>query len=586
MSATAAVEVLPLAIIAPITGAVLAPLASRLSRHLGLALAVIFAAASIAFLALNAPSAYRGEIATAYLGGWSPIGGHSLGIAITADAFGITAAMLAAIVGTLALIATLSGMDELGRRELGGYACLSLLLIASVIGGALTTDLLDLFVWFEVAALASYALTGFFLSRPPAIEAAFKIVVLTSVAGFLVFIAMALLYQAHGAVNLAQLSRALTDHAGALDAIALALLVAGFATKAGLVPFCGWLPDAHTAAPGPISALFSGVLVNFGVVAIARVATTFNPTRLPLAGVLMVIGVSSALIGACFAAAQDDVKRLLAYDTISQIGIIVVGLAAATDTGAAGLVFHLASHALFKAMLFLVAGAIVHTTGATTLDQLAGLRYRNPWLAGLFILGAAAIAGVPPINGYVSLSLIHSALLDQRQYLSYALVLTAQAVTVAALGRVVVAMFRQRRDEYLRDEHIRPGMAVALGVLAAACLTTGAFGRAILGRIVAPSVPDLTQSQAWAEAVLAGHGSLTTPVIAFDYLNPVELGTTAGCLGLGLLLLWRYGARTATIRNRLSLVATGSVNDYTAYLAAGTVIVCLALATGSAAAPP
>jgi multicomponent Na+:H+ antiporter subunit D len=292
------------------------------------------------------------------------------------------------------------------------------------------------------------------------------------------------------------------------------------------------------------------------------------------------------LIGACFAAAQDDLKRLLAYDTISQIGIITVGLATATDTGAAGLVFHLGSHALFKAMLFLVAGAIVHATGATTLGQLAGLAHRNPWLAGLFILGAAAIAGVPPIDGYVSLSLIHTALLEQRQYLAYALVLAAQAVTVAALGRVVVAMFRHRREEYVRDERIRPGMAVALGVLAAACLMTGAFGRAILERVVAPSVADLTQGQSWSEAVLAGHGRLTTPVIAFDYVNPLELAATAGCLVLGLLLLLRYGARTGPIRNRLTIVATGSVNDYTAYLAAGTIIVCLALATGSAAAPP
>jgi multicomponent Na+:H+ antiporter subunit D len=571
-------QVLPLAVIAPITGAILTPLAARISRHLALALAVAAAAAGIAALAVNAPTAYRGEVSTAYLGGWSPIEGHSLGIAITADAFGLTAALLAAGIGTLALLATLSGMDELGPRELGGYACLSLLVIASVIGGALTTDLLNLFVWFEVAALASYALTGFFLSRPPAVEAAFKIVVLTSVAGFLVFIATAVLYQTHGAVNLAQLSQALANNVGPLDAIALGLLLAGFATKAGLAPFSGWLPDAHTAAPGPISALFSAVLVNFGVVALARIDTAFAPARLPLAGVLMVLGVGSALLGAGFAAAQDDLKRLLAYDTISQIGIILVGLAARSDTGAAGLTFHLANHALFKALLFLIAGAIVHTTGATSLSELAGLGRRSPWLASLFALGAAAIAGIPPLNGYVSLSLIHSALLDKRQYLPYALVLVAQAVTVAALGRVVVAMFRPGRDRYHRDERMRPGLAIALATLATACVAAGVFGPAILHQVIAPAAADLTQGTVWTTAVLAGHGRLDIPPIAFDYTSLGELTATAGCLIVGVLLLRRFGPQAERIRGRLTLVATGSVNDYTAYLAAGTIAACTALA--------
>jgi multicomponent Na+:H+ antiporter subunit D len=571
-------EALPLAIVAPIAGAVLAPLASRFSRYLSLALSVAASTASVVVLALCAPRAYRGEVTTAYLGGWTPIHGQSLGIAVTGDAFGVTAALIAATVGTLALVATLSGMAELGGRELGAYGCLSLLLIGSVIAGALTADLLNLFVWFEVAALASYALTGFFLSRPPAVEAAFKIVVLTSIAGFLVFIATALLYQAHGAVNLAQLRQAFDRHAGAVDAIALGLLLAGYATKAGLAPFSGWLPDAHTAAPGPISALFSGVLVNFGVVAIARVGVAFEPTGLPLSGILMVVGVSSALLGAGFAVAQTDLKRLLAYDTISQIGIVTVALAIASDSGAAGMVYHLISHALFKAMLFLIAGAIVHTTGATELPDLAGLSRRSPWLAGLFVLGAAAIAGVPPLNGYVSLSLIHDALLERHLFVPYALVLLAQAVTVAALGRVVVAMFRRARGEPVRDERIRPGMGIALGTLAGACVATGVLGLPMLDRVVAPAAAVLTHGAAWSHAVLAGSGRVPTTPVTFDYLSPVELSVTAGCIAAGLLLVWRYGSRAERALPRLALVATGSVNDYASYLAAGTVAVCLVMA--------
>src|SRR5205807_10125743 len=122
------------------------------------------------------------------------------------------------------------------------FACLFQLLVAALIGAALTADLFNLFVWFEVAALASYGLTGFFLERPIALEAAFKILVLTTIAGFAIFIGAGLLYSGHGALNLGQLHDAIAAHAGTADLVALGLLVSGFATKAGLVPFHGWLP--------------------------------------------------------------------------------------------------------------------------------------------------------------------------------------------------------------------------------------------------------------------------------------------------------------------------------------------------------
>ena len=148
--------------------------------------------------------------------------------------------------------------------------------------------------------------------------------------------------------------------------MALGLLLAGFATEADLVPFHGWLADAHTAAPGPVSALFSGLMVSFGVLAIARITfAVYGPSAAPVLGLLMTAGLISALLGALLAVAQDDLKRLLAYDTISQVGIMVVGLGAGDPAGLAGAVYHLINHALFKPLLFLCAGAIVHRTGAT-----------------------------------------------------------------------------------------------------------------------------------------------------------------------------------------------------------------------------
>jgi multicomponent Na+:H+ antiporter subunit D len=570
---------LPLAIALPIAGAVVAPLASRLSARLAVAVATLAVLGSAGILLCCAPTVYRGTVLTHYLGGWGPVDGQVLGVTVAADAWGLTGALVAAGVGALLVLSTLSGLGDLGRRELGWYACLTDLLIGAVIGGALTADLVNLFVWFEVAALASYALTGFYLERPPALEAAFKILVLTAVAGFLVFLGAALVYQRHGALNLGQIQLSVAGRPGSVvDAVAVALLLAGFATKAGLVPFHGWLPDAHTAAPGPISALFSGVMVTFGIVAIGRLTySTFRPAHLPVLGLLMVLGLVSCLGGALFALFQDDLKRLLAYDTISQMGLLTVGLATATHAGLAGTAYHLVNHALFKTLLFLCAGAVVHATGATSLPQMAGLARRLPWVVGMFLVGVLAIAGIPPLNGYASVGLIHDGLTARHEYLPYAVTLVAQAVTTAAFIRVLVAFLRRQREDYARDERLRPGMVAALGVLGAGCLAFGLLAGPLLGHLMAPAAAALGDGPGYAHAVLSGGGRIAPVHVHFGYLSARELAgtglTVAAAVGVTLLAR-RYGG--ARLVARVRAVQSGSVNDYAGQLTAGVALVVLA----------
>src|SRR5262249_52978697 len=163
-----------------------------------------------------------------------------------------------------------------------------------------------------------------------------------TIAGFCIFIGAGLVYAGDGALNLAQMHAALAQHTGSADLAALGLLVAGFATKAGLVPFHGWLPDPHQAPPGPVSALLSRLM---GIVAVGRLAFQVYPAgRTPILGVLMVLGLVSALAGAVLALAQDDLKRLLAYDTVSQTGVLAIGLATGVPSGVAGSVYHLVNH--------------------------------------------------------------------------------------------------------------------------------------------------------------------------------------------------------------------------------------------------
>jgi multicomponent Na+:H+ antiporter subunit D len=583
MSAAAVASLLPLPVVIPICGAVAAPLLARVQRQLPLVVSALAMLGSTAVLCVVATRVYsgNGQVLSHFFGHWGPVDGHALGVAFAADPFGLTFALVTAALGMLLLVAALSELGELGPRELGGFACLFQLLLAALIGAALTADTINLFVWFEVAALSSYGLTGFFLERPIALEAAFKVLVLTSIGGFVVFIGAAVLYADHGALNFGQLYGALAGHVSVPDLFALGLLVAGFATKAGLAPFHGWLPDAHTAAPGAVSALFSALMVDLGIVGLVRVALLVygHGGGHAVLGVLAGLGVVSAVLGALLALAQDDLKRLLAWDTISQMGVLVVGFATVTPAGVAGATYHLVNHALFKALLFLCAGAIVHATGETSMLRMGGLARRRPLLAAGFTVGVLAIAGVPPMNGFASLGLIHEGLRESGQPGVFAATLLAQVITVAALGRAAyLAFYRRRSDDYEHLEPLRVGMRVTLAVLGAACVAFGVLAEVVVARVAAPSASVLLDARTYARGVLAGTADVPHLAVSFSYGNVSDLLvaflTTA--LGAALAAVYVRVPEPRPIRV-LRAVHTGSVNDYAGFAAAGLLTVLLVL---------
>jgi multicomponent Na+:H+ antiporter subunit D len=545
--------------------------------------------ASGGLLTAMAPSVYGGQLLSHFMGHWLPVGGASLGIAFAADAWGLTFALVTAFLGALLILYSLSELSGLGSRELGGYTCLFLLLCAALIGSSLTADLFNLFVWFEVAALSSYALTAFFLERPLALEAAFKVLVLTTIAGFAIFLGAALMYANHGALDFGQIQNDLRAGARPADLATLALLIGGFATKAGLVPFHGWLPDAHMAAPGPVSALFSGLMVNLGIVAIGRIVfETFTPhVGHDVLGLLMGMGLVSALGGAIFALFADDLKRLLAYDTISQMGVLMVGMATGSVSGIAGAAYHLIDHALFKALLFLCAGAIVHMTGATKLSEMGGLARRYPALAAAFTVGVLAISGIPPLNGYVSLGLIHDSLRSTGQWIPYGVMLVAQVVTIAALGKAAwVALFRSRQSDepFERDDRLHPGMIASLGVLSAACVAFGVLPNVVLTGVASRAAGALLHPVAYAHGVLASGGPITGSLVSFDYVSPLGLVTVLATIVLAVPVAWaamRWGQSRPV--EALHRVQSGSVNDYAAYAVAGLLALGLILSRGALA---
>jgi multicomponent Na+:H+ antiporter subunit D len=363
--------------------------------------------------------------------------------------------------------------------------------------------------------------------------------------------------------------------------VALTLLLCGFATKAGLAPFHGWLADAHTAAPGPVSALFSALMVNLGIVAIARIVLQiYGPRAAPVLTLLMVAGLISAVGGALLALAQDDLKRLLAYDTISQMGVLTVGIATGSAGGLAGTTYHLMSHALFKGLLFLCAGAIVHMTGETELSKMGSLARRQPVLAVAFTVGVAGIAGVPLLSGYPSLALIHDAT-RHADPAAYTVELLAQVITIAALARAAyLAFYRSRPRDYERFDRMHPGMTAALWTLGLAALVLGVAPGWLVDHIAAPAASSLLHAGVYARGVLSGAATVPHLHVALSYFDPQELITVALSIILGLALAAAYmrvgEPAPITLLRRLH---NGSVNDYAAFSIVGVVCVLAVLAT-------
>lgn len=578
---------LPLAVVLPIAGAVLSVAAGRIGRVVPAVVSLVAMLACTALLARLALRVYDDRILVEHLGDWHPIHGMQLGITFVADPFAVTFALLTAALGSVLLLHTLSSLGGLGGREMGGFACLIQLLLAALIGSAITADLLDLFVWFEVAALASYGLTGFLLERAVSLEAAFKIAVLTNMAAFMVFVAVGLVYGHHGGTNFGQLHDSIGQHLHTADLVGLALLIAGFGTKAGLMPFHGWLPDAHSVTAGPVSALFSGLMVNLGVFAIARFVRDVYPELPHVEPMLVSLGCLSAVIGAALTLAQDDLKRLLAYDTISQMGVLTAAIGLGSPSALSGMTYHLVDQAMFKALMFLCAGAIVHATGMTHLSEMGGLWRHRPVTTVAFVIGALAVADVPPLNGFVSVGTIHDAFEHSATAsgrAGFVLLTIAQVLTTAALARACwLGFFRRRDDDYDRMEKPNVGMVTSFGVLAAGCVALGCVPSWFLHHVADPAAATLADGHAYAAAALSNAPShsvaLTVHPTSLEVWHASHLSLTALMIVIGLLVAWWYVRREREPRSMSWLrgLHNGSANEYASWSILGLVVLVAAL---------
>jgi multicomponent Na+:H+ antiporter subunit D len=308
-----------------------------------------------------------------------------------------------------------------------------------------TGDLFNLFVAFEMMLAASYVLMTMG-GQPARLQAGTTYVVISLVASTLFITALALIYAATGTVNMADLSERIPQlSAGVRTGFSLLLIVV-FGIKAALFPLHFWLPDAYPRAPGPVAAIFAGLLTKVGVYAIVRTQTLLFPAESRPGTILLVVAALTMLIGVLGAIAQDDLRRLFSFHIVGQIGYMIFGLGLFTLAGVTAVVFYIGQTILVKVNLFLVAGLIDRHAGAGRLSTLGGLARTAPFIAACFALPALSLAGLPPSSGFAGKFALVGAGVGAEQWWIVGVALAVSLLTVFSMTKVWAAVFWSEAD--------------------------------------------------------------------------------------------------------------------------------------------
>jgi NADH-quinone oxidoreductase subunit L len=428
------------------------------------------------------------------------IGGSALSVGVRVDAVTAVMLLVVTIVATCVQVYSLVYMREEARR--GWYFAVLALFTAAMLLLVLAGDFLLLYMSWEVMGLCSYLLIGFWHEQEGPRLASIKAFLTTRVGDVGFAIGLAAMWGYAHSFDFAVVLHGAQWTAPAATVVALGLLF-GAMGKSAQVPLHVWLPDAM-AGPTPASALIhAATMVAAGVYLVARALPIFHaafPWVLPL---VMAIGTATALLGALLAVVQHDIKKVLAYSTISQLGYMFIALGAGSEVGA---LFHLTTHAFFKSLLFLGAGAIIHATHTQDIREMGGLRRSMPWTTTVFVFGALALSGVFPFSGFWSKDDILTTLYASGHWyarVAFVVALLVAGITAFYMTRVCVRVFAGPERGHAHEGHrgmVAP-MALLAGITAVIGFTSPAFA-AFLGE--AKGWPDLGMAIAGTLMALSG----------------------------------------------------------------------------------
>ena len=498
---------LPVFVAIPLVAAFLLPIFGKKGKSAATLLANL---ATVSLLVLAVASI--GQSRVYEIGKWS----IPLGINLVLDGLSSLLLLAISVVSTAAMLFSVRYMEQYTAKA--KYLSLFMLMVAGMNGVVLSGDIFNLFVFLEIASIASYALVGFGCEHEE-LEASFKYMVLGSIGSIFVLFAVALIYGNTGSLNMAYISKAIQSSGlNAGLAFALGLFIAGFGLKAALVPFHAWLPDAHPSAPAPISAMLSGVLIKaLGVYALARVVFNVFGISIEIGWLLIALGLLSMVAGAFLAIGQWDLKRLMAYSSISQLGYVVLGIGlggliiargdnpAWASLAILGGLFHLVNHAVYKSLLFLTSGSVQMSTGTRQMKQMGGLAEKMPVTRATCTIASASIAGIPPFSGFWSKLILVIAAIQAHFYWVAAIIVFVSLCTLIMYLKVQRYVFLGELPENLQQtKENKNSMLVAMIFLACLCVLMGllVIVPALRNNILDPAVKVLTDGLEYSANII------------------------------------------------------------------------------------
>ena len=473
----------------------------------------------ILMILLIRPIMIDGQVISYWMGGWKPTAGWAIGIGIEVDALSLFFGLIVTVALFIAGIYSFTYMNR--DDSLVNYYTLFLMLGGSVLGLVLSGDLFNIFVMVEIMTFTSVALTAFRNDEVGALEGAFKYLVVGSIGSTCVLTGVILVYAQLHTLNLAQIANLLPGHQNIVTGAAFAFLIAGFASKAFLFPFQPLAADAHAVAPAPVSMMISGVLTKCGVYGIIRVVYILyrNYDKTAIQMLITLLGCITMFVCVTMAFNQHNFKRLLAFHSISQVGYVITAIGLGTALGMSSGLFHAVNHTIFKGLLFLCAGAVQYSTGSLDLNHLGGLSKKMPHTTALFLIGAAAISGIPPFNGFASKWMIYQAAFEHGQetgnffFVFAAIVaLITSILTLASFVKVSQSVFfGQLRPECANAKEVPLSMRIPMGILATICIILGVLPDRFADIFLKPAAGAALNAEAYISQMLGGTAVAAKP---------------------------------------------------------------------------
>lgn len=506
---------IPTLVIIPLAGAFLIMILGKFFKSFP----KIFA--SLILLSLVVISFYsimnRGTDSVLYkVGGWEPVNKIPIGIYMVLDAF---SAILVCIISLIGLLSAFYSVSYISRYTGENYFyALFCLMIAGMNGVVLSGDLFNIFVFLEISVISSYALVAFGVEKNE-LEASFKYQILGGLASFLILFAIGFIYWKTKTLNIADIKEVFkTGYDKPFYLLVQILLLCGFGLKAAIIPFHAWLPDAHSSAPSPISSMLSGVLIKaVGIYVIIRLFFNMFVISKEMAVLITFLGALSMVVGVFLAIGQWDLKRLLAYHSISQMGYVIlsvgIGMILLSENrnpevvalAITGGVFHLINHAVFKSLLFLSAGAIEYRLGTRDLKRMGGLSNSMPATSAASFVASMSISGIPPFNGFFSKLIIIIAAIRAKFYLLALLAVIVSIITLASFLKFQKYAFygKPADDQRGRVKEVPFPMVFSMVVLSIVCLALSLLViPGVREAVLAPLVGILTDANLYSSTQL------------------------------------------------------------------------------------